>query len=114
MRKSNKMNWLYKIGFIILLLCIPMFLAALATAYIFEKVYFSAVFSAGGAFLAFLGIIFVMFSKPKKSKPKKIRKRRLKKHLQQETEVDENAEVTVSNKDGTLENIDNDVMINYN
>lgn len=87
MRKSNKMNGLFKAGFIILLVCIPMFLMALAVAYIFEEIYLSAVFSAGGAFLAFLGIIFVMFSKPKKLKPKKARKRRFKKHLQENIET---------------------------
>lgn len=112
MRKSNKMNGLFKAGFIILLLCIPMFLAALAVAYILEEVYFSAIFSAGGAFLAFVGIILVMFSKPKKFKPKKIR--RNKKHLQRENEADENAELTALDKDGASENIDNETMINYN
>lgn len=85
MQKSNKMNGLFKAGFIILLVCIPMFLMALVVAYIFEEIYLSAVFSAGGAFLAFLGIIFVMFSKPKKLKPKKARKRKAKKHLQENT-----------------------------
>lgn len=88
MRKSNKMNGLFKAGFIILLVCIPMFLMALVVAYIFEETYLSAVFSAGGAFLAFLGIIFVMFSKPKKLKPKKARKRRFKKHLQENIETE--------------------------
>ena len=85
MQKSNKMNGLFKAGFIILLVCIPMFLMALVVAYIFEEIYLSAVFSAGGAFLAFLGIIFVMFSKPKKLKPKKARKWKAKKHLQENT-----------------------------
>lgn len=87
MQKSNKMNGLFKAGFIILLVCIPMFLMALVVAYIFEEIYLSAVFSAGGAFLAFLGIIFVMFSKPKKLKPKKARKRKAKKHLQENIET---------------------------
>lgn len=87
MQKSNKMNGLFKAGFIILLVCIPMFLMALVVAYIFEEIYLSAVFSGGGAFLAFLGIVFVMFSKPKKVKPKKARKRKAKKHLQENIET---------------------------
>ena len=63
------MNGLFKTGFILLMVCIAMIIAAIITAYLFEQTYFSAVFSAGGAFLAFLGIIFVMMSKPKKEMP---------------------------------------------
>lgn len=63
------MNGLFKTGFILLMVCIAMLIAAIITAYLFEQTYFSAVFSAGGAFLAFLGIIFVMMSKPIKEKP---------------------------------------------
>ncbi len=67
---KNKMNFLYKISFIILMLAIPLTLCAAATAYLFEQVYLSAVFSAGGAFLMFVGIILAMVSKPKKIKEK--------------------------------------------
>lgn len=70
MKKTPKMNFLYKIAFILLMLCIPLFLTAIVVAYLLEEIYFSAVFSAGGAFLAFVGIILVMFSKPKKIKEK--------------------------------------------
>lgn len=66
--QKRKMNGLYKTGFILLMVCIAMLIAAIIVAYLFEKSYFSAVFSAGGAFLAFLGIIFVMLSKPKEEK----------------------------------------------
>lgn len=83
MRKSNKMNGLFKTGFIILLVCIPMFLMALVVAYIFEEIYLSVVFSAGGAFLSFLGIIFVMCSKPKKVKPKRAKRRKAKRHFKE-------------------------------
>ncbi len=68
MKKKNKMNGLYKTGFILLLCCFPMFFAALAVAYLLDQIYLSAVFSGGGALLAFAGIIFTMFSKPKKEK----------------------------------------------
>lgn len=114
MKKSNKMNGLFKAGFIILIVCIPMFIFALIFAYLLEEVYFSAVFSAGGAFLAFVGIILVMFSKPKKIKPKRVKKKRLKKHLQEDFAVDENSAFTPAETDSSLENIDNDAMINYN
>ena len=67
--QKRKMNGLFKTGFILLMVCIGMLIGAIITAYLFEKTYLSAVFSAGGAFLAFLGIIFVMASKPKKEKP---------------------------------------------
>lgn len=66
--QKRKMNGLFKTGFILLMVCIAMLIAAIITAYLFEQTYFSAVFSAGGAFLALLGIIFVMMSKPKKEK----------------------------------------------
>ena len=45
-----------------------MLLAAVVVAYLFDKIYLSAVFSGGGAFLAFIGIIFAAASKPKKEK----------------------------------------------
>lgn len=67
--QKRRMNGLYLTGFILLMVCIAMLIAAIITAYLFEQTYFSAVFSAGGAFLAFLGIIFVMKSKSKKEKP---------------------------------------------
>lgn len=67
--QKRKMNGLYITGFILLMVCIAMLIAAIITAYLLERPIFSAVFSAGGAFLAFLGIIFVMKSKSKKEKP---------------------------------------------
>lgn len=68
MKKSTKMNFLYKIAFILLMLSIPLILAATAVAYLFEQIYLSAIFSAGGALLMFVGIILAMLSKPKKIK----------------------------------------------
>ncbi len=67
--QKRKMNGLFKTGFILLMVCIAMLIAAIIVAYLFGRPYFSAMFSAGGAFLAFLGIIFVMLSKSKKEKP---------------------------------------------
>ena len=68
MKKTKKMNFLYKISFILLILCIPLFIISLIVAYLLEIQYLSILFSAGGAFLAFIGIILTMFSKPKKLK----------------------------------------------
>lgn len=64
------MNGLYKTGFILLMVCVVLLIAAIITAYLFEQIYFSAVFSAGGCFLALIGIILVMKSQPKNSKEK--------------------------------------------
>ncbi len=72
MKKTQKMNFLYKFAFILLILCIPLFIISLIIAYLLEQEYFSIVFSAGGSFLAFFGIIISMFSKPKKYKHNKI------------------------------------------
>lgn len=66
MQQKNKMNGFYKAGFIILMACIPLFIVAVIVAYLLDNIYLSSVFSGSGAFLAFLGIIFVMKSKPKK------------------------------------------------
>ena len=62
------MNGLFKTGFILLMVCIAMLITAIIVAYLFQSPYFSAVFSASGAFLALLAIIFVKLSKPKKEK----------------------------------------------
>ncbi len=68
MKRKTKMNGLYKTAFILLIVCILLFIAAIIVAYAFNRSKFSAIFSAGGAFLAFLGIIFAALSKPKEIK----------------------------------------------
>ncbi len=75
-KKKNKrrMNFLYKISFILSLLCLPLLVISMIVAYLFEEPEFSVIFSASGAFLAFLGIILGMCSKPKKPKKKKRKK----------------------------------------
>lgn len=72
MKRKTKMNGLYKTAFILLIVCILLFIAAIIVAYAFNRSKFSAIFSAGGAFLAFLGIIFAALSKPKKIKKEQI------------------------------------------
>lgn len=61
------MNILYKLAFILLLVCILMLVAAIIVAYALEQPVLSVIFSGAGAFLAFLGIIFAVISKPKKA-----------------------------------------------
>ena len=75
-KKKNKrrMNFLYKISFILCLLCLPLLVISMIVAYLFEEPEFSVIFSASGAFLAFLGIILGMCSKPKKPRKKKRKK----------------------------------------
>ncbi len=68
MKKSVKMNFLYKISFVLLMLCIPLFVVSIIVAYLLEQTYISIIFSAGGALLAFVGIILAMFSRPKELK----------------------------------------------
>ena len=65
MKKSVKMNFLYKISLVLLILCIPLFVVSIIVAYLLGQTYISIIFSAGGALLAFVGIILAMFSKPK-------------------------------------------------
>lgn len=70
MKNGNKMNWMFKTGFILLMICIGLFFAAICVAYLVKNVELSVIFSGGGALLAFVGIILTMFSKPKKVKVK--------------------------------------------
>ena len=67
---KNKMNALYKISFIFSLACIPLLVAAIIIAYVFEGTGLSIIFSASGALLAFVGIILGLLSKPKSDKSK--------------------------------------------
>lgn len=73
---KQKMNFLYKISFIISLLCIPLLVLSLVFAYLLDNKILSVIFSASGALLAFIGIILGMYSKPKKNKPKKRRRKK--------------------------------------
>lgn len=70
MKKRIKMNGLYKTAFILLLVCVVMFIAAIIAAYLIRNQKLSAIFSVIGVFLAFLGIVFATISKPKTVKLK--------------------------------------------
>ena len=62
--KKQKMNVLFKIAFILLIL------ASIIIAYAFDSEKWSAITSASGVLLATVGIILGMLSKPKKVKLK--------------------------------------------
>lgn len=70
---KKKMNFLYKIAFILSLMCIPLLVISIIVAYLQEQPEWSVLFSASGAFLAFVGIILGMLSKPKKKRRRKKR-----------------------------------------
>lgn len=91
---KKKMNFLYKIAFILSLMCVPLLVISIIVAYLQEQPEWSVLFSASGAFLAFVGIILGMLSKPKKPKKKRRRKKRTEEaqqppepQLEQETQL---------------------------
>lgn len=66
--KKQKMNVLFKIAFILLIICVLLILASIIIAYAFDSEKWSAITSASGVLLATVGIILGMLSKPKKKK----------------------------------------------
>ena len=67
----KKMNFLYKIAFGMLMLCIPLLIISIIYAYLLEEPDISVWFASGGSLIALIGIILAMLSKPKKAKKKK-------------------------------------------
>lgn len=96
-KKKKKMNFLYKIAFILSLTSVPLLVIALIVAYLQEKPEWSILFSAPGAFLAFLGIILGMCSKPKK--PKKKKKRRKQEQEESLTLLPQDADTVITEAD---------------
>ncbi len=78
-KNKRKMNFLYKISFIISLMCLPLLVLSMLFGYLFENQKLSLVFSISGAALALIGIILGMLSKPKKQKDKNRKRRKGKK-----------------------------------
>lgn len=66
--KKQKMNVLFKIAFILLVICVVMIFASIIIAYAFDSEKWSAICSGCGVLLATVGIILAMLSKPKKPK----------------------------------------------
>lgn len=64
--KKQKMNVLFKIAFILLVICVVLIFASIIIAYAFDSEKWSAICSGCGVLLATVGIILAMLSKPKK------------------------------------------------
>ena len=71
MNKSPKMNVLYLISFILLFVCIALFIAAVLLMVVFEYNLIGVLVAVAGVFLCLIAIILAMFSKPKKPKAPK-------------------------------------------
>ena len=65
MNKAPKMNFLYKIGFILMLVCLALFAASVRVLVILKKIELGVIIAVAGAFLCLIAIILTMFSKPK-------------------------------------------------
>lgn len=68
--KKQKMNVLFKIAFILLIICVLLIFASIIIAYAFDSEKWSSLTSASGVLLATVGIVLAMLSKPKKPKSK--------------------------------------------
>ena len=95
--KKQKMNVLFKIAFILLIICVLLILASIIIAYAFDSEKWSAITSASGVLLATVGIILGMLSKPKKVKLKDENKEK------QLTKTEIPAEMTVAQMVGKLQ-----------
>ncbi|MCH5300307.1 MAG: hypothetical protein J1E56_03230 [Ruminococcus sp.] len=77
-RNRIRMNFLYKIGFILFVIAITLLIAAMVICLIEDAIdhdsFLAIIFSMISAFLAFLGIIFTCVSKEKPPKKRKIKK----------------------------------------
>ena len=71
MNRSEKMNIIYKLGFILMCVCIVLFVAALIFLILLRKTFAGVLISAVGSGLCLAAIILTLLSKPRKPKPKK-------------------------------------------
>ena len=71
--KAPKMNILYKIGFILMFICLALFIASVVVILVVEKRTAGVIMAVAGVFLCLIAIILTMFSKPKKPKEPKYR-----------------------------------------
>ena len=65
MKKPLKMNILYKIGFILMFVCLGLFAASVVVMLVFDRHVPGVLIAVAGAFLCLIAIILTMFSKPK-------------------------------------------------
>lgn len=71
--KAPKMNILYKIGFILMFVCLALFIASVVVILVVEERTAGVLMAVAGVFLCLIAIILTMFSKPKKPKEPKYR-----------------------------------------
>ena len=70
MNRPEKMNGLYKAGFVLMLVCLALFITAIVFMLIIENIRAGVIIAVAGVFLCLVAIILTMFSKPKSQKAK--------------------------------------------
>ena len=110
MNRPEKMNGLYKAGFVLMLVCLALFITAIVFMLIIENIRAGVVIAVAGVFLCLVAIILTMFSKPKNSEAKHRFFRRLRREAEIEAEAEEAGEAknTVLTVDETDDIIDLD------
>ena len=107
MNRPEKMNGLYKAGFILMLVCLALFILSIVFMLIIENIRAGVIIAVAGVFLCLVAIILTMFSKPKNSEAKHRFFRRLRREAEAEAEEEEE-ENTVLTEDETDDIIDLD------
>ena len=107
MNRPEKMNGLYKAGFVLMLVCLALFITAIVFMLIIENIRAGVIIAVAGVFLCLVAIILTMFSKPKNSEAKHRFFRRLRREAEAEAEEEEE-ENTVLTEDETDDIIDLD------
>lgn len=109
MNRPEKMNGLYKAGFVLMLVCLALFITAIVFMLIIENIRAGVIIAVAGVFLCLVAIILTMFSKPKNSEAKHRFFRRLRRESEIEAEAEEaEEENTVLTEDETDDIIDLD------
>lgn len=70
MKKAEKMNGLYKTGFILLWVCLALFAAAVIVLLLLEEMLLGVLLAVAGSVLCLIAIILTMCSKPKPQRKK--------------------------------------------
>ena len=107
MNRPEKMNGLYKAGFVLMLVCLALFITAIVFMLIIENIRAGVIIAVAGVFLCLVAIILTMFSKPKNSEAKHRFFRRLRREAEAEAEEEEE-ENTVLTENETDDIIDLD------
>ncbi len=106
MNRPEKMNGLYKAGFIMMLVCLALFILSIVFMLLINNIRVGVIIAVAGVFLCLTAIILTMFSKPKNSEAKHRFFRRLRREA--EAEAEEEEENTVLTEDETDDIIDLD------